>query len=227
MDDPKRIPLEYEFPLTGKSPVSRPKWVYFVVGAYLLLACGLLLTPVWANWVIDPSSVLPVAVVVAVLVICGLTLLIVPARASKRRPVARRSVWYPIVASGLLLGVLVFSGGMALEEFVNERGDITNQLLIAGGVVWICWSMFFVWMTFRSDPSWIGMRLHRFLIAGSVLELLVAVPTHIVVRRRPDCCAGIATGMGICVGVVVMFIAFGPSVLLLYHKRWKQISGTK
>jgi hypothetical protein len=58
-----------------------------------------------------------------------------------------------------------------------------------------------------------------------VLELLVAVPTHIVVRRRSDCCAGFATGLGICIGVVIMFVAFGPSILLLYYRRRKQITG--
>ena len=37
--------------------------------------------------------------------------------------------------------------------------------------------------------------------------------------------AGLETGVGICVGVTVMIIAFGPAVLLLYWKRWKQITG--
>ena len=98
--------------------------------------------------------------------------------------------------------------------------DLTNQLLIAAGIVWIVWSAIFIGITFSVDPAGIGMKLHRFLIAGSVLELLVAVPSHIVVRRRTECCAGIATGMGICIGVVIMFVAFGPSVLLLFYRRW-------
>jgi hypothetical protein len=57
-----------------------------------------------------------------------------------------------------------------------------------------------------------------------VLELLIAVPTHIVVRRRDECCAGIATGVAICIGVAVMIVAFGPSVVLLYYRRWNQIT---
>ena len=58
------------------------------------------------------------------------------------------------------------------------------------------------------------MKLHRKLIAGSALELVVAVPSHIIVRNRGDCCGGFLTGTGICIGVVVAFISFGPSVLL-------------
>jgi hypothetical protein len=123
------------------------------------------------------------------------------------------------------MGCLFFGGGMAVGEFASEKLDITNQLLIAAGIIWILWSGIFIWITFSVDPAGIGMKLHRWLIAGSVLELLVAVPTHIVVRRRSDCCAGFATGLGICIGVVIMFVAFGPSILLLYYRRRKQITG--
>jgi hypothetical protein len=70
----------------------------------------------------------------------------------------------------------------------------------------------------------VGSRLGRYLLAGSALELLVAVPAHVYVRRRTECCAGIATGTGICIGVAVMFLAFGPGVVMLYLKRVRQIS---
>ena len=73
-------------------------------------------------------------------------------------------------------------------------------------------------------PEVVANKLHRWLLAGSVLELLVAVPTHVVVRRREECCAGMATGLGICIGIGVMIVAFGPSVALLYYRRWKQIT---
>jgi hypothetical protein len=51
------------------------------------------------------------------------------------------------------------------------------------------------------------------LLKGSVLELLIVVPCHVIVRRRHDCSAPIATGLAI------MLLSFGPSVLFLYKKR--------
>jgi hypothetical protein len=220
------VPLEYEPPLSEIPTGPRPRWVYVVAGIYLFLVGGLLTSPLWLVWLwsVGKEDRILLAVMVSVLAMSGLTLMIVPVRTIRRRQVTRRSVWFPIIGSGLLIGGLVLGGGMAFEEFLNENGDIATELVIAAGIVWILWSAIFIWITFSVDPAGIGMKLHRFLIAGSVLELLIAVPTHIVVRRRPDCCAGMLTGMGICIGVVVMFVAFGPSVLLLFYRRWVKIA---
>ena len=62
-------------------------------------------------------------------------------------------------------------------------------------------------------------RAVSWLFRGSILELLVAVPSHVIVRRRHDCCAPMVTGFGITSGIAIMLISFGPSVLLLFKKR--------
>jgi hypothetical protein len=62
-------------------------------------------------------------------------------------------------------------------------------------------------------------RAVTWLLRGSVLELLIAVPAHIITRRRHDCSAPIVTGFGISSGLAIMLLAFGPSVYLLYRKR--------
>ena len=57
------------------------------------------------------------------------------------------------------------------------------------------------------------------MFRGSVLELLIAVPAHIVMRRRHDCSAPAVNGYGIAAGISIMLLSFGPSVLLLFKKR--------
>jgi hypothetical protein len=65
-------------------------------------------------------------------------------------------------------------------------------------------------------------RMYQILLAGSVAELLVAVPMHLVVRQRAQCCAGMYTALGIGLGIVVMFAAMGPAVFFLFFRRYKQ-----
>jgi hypothetical protein len=60
------------------------------------------------------------------------------------------------------------------------------------------------------------------MLRGSFLELLIAVPTHIVARSRDYCCAGAYTFIGIALGLAVMLLSFGPGVFLLFVDRWKQ-----
>jgi hypothetical protein len=84
-------------------------------------------------------------------------------------------------------------------------------------MLWALWGILF-YLYFRNSLE-ITTRAVSWLLKGSVLELLVAVPCHILVRRRGDCSAPAATSFGIVTGIAVMLLSFGPSVLLLYKKR--------
>ncbi|HEV8379128.1 MAG TPA: hypothetical protein VGP99_09790 [Tepidisphaeraceae bacterium] len=213
----------------GTEPLRRrPRWVYAILIVYALLILGLILLMVIPLAQQRDSLLIPVAVSVAVLMIGQTSLIFVPVRVAGRRPMTRRSLWFPLIGSGLMAGILVFGGGIALWEWLKFTGDASAWAVVGiAGVSWVLWSFVFWRMSASVEPASIASRLHRYLLAGSVLELLIAVPTHIAVRRRQECCAGIATGIGICAGVAVMLLAFGPSIGFLYYKRWKQVRGKK
>ena len=159
------------------------------------------------------------------LALCWFALLMVPVRVVNRRPVTRRTIWVPVIASGFLAAVLALGAGFAVVECIAGNGSEWYDAAMFTAVgAWAIWTIVFALMARAREPEELGMRLHRWLLAGSALELLIAVPAHVIVRRRNDCCAGMATGFGICCGIGVMLVAFGPSVLILYHKRKREIS---
>jgi hypothetical protein len=101
--------------------------------------------------------------------------------------------------------------------FGNEDAFPIFWLLVFWGALWLLWVVLF-YVYFRNSSTSVT-RLVSWLLRGSVLELLIAVPCHIIVRRRHDCCAPAVTSFGIAAGLAVMLLSFGPSVLFLYKKR--------
>jgi hypothetical protein len=89
----------------------------------------------------------------------------------------------------------------------------------------LLWGIFFY--VYLRGASAAVTRVISWLLRGSVLELLIAVPCHIIVRRRQDCSAPIVTSFGIATGIAIMLLAFGPSVLLLYKKRLDEYPGRR
>jgi len=89
--------------------------------------------------------------------------------------------------------------------------------------LWAIWFVVFSRFTASHDPESLLNRATRWLLRGSILELLVAVPSHIMVRRRDDCCARVSTFWVIALGISVMLIAFGPSVFFLFAQRIRRI----
>jgi len=122
----------------------------------------------------------------------------------------------------MLITVVAVAASMLAVIGENKFPDIGGWGVLIGIIVglWALWGVLF-YMVYRDseDPF---TRALKWLFRGSVLELLVAVPTHVIVRRRDDCCAPLVTGFGITSGIAIMLIAFGPSVLLLFKKRMEK-----
>jgi hypothetical protein len=74
-------------------------------------------------------------------------------------------------------------------------------------------------MTRNNETPDAAARLTRVLLRGSILELLIAIPSHIVVRNRDVCCAPIGSFWGITTGLSVMLLCYGPGVFFLFVER--------
>jgi hypothetical protein len=92
--------------------------------------------------------------------------------------------------------VLSLAAGLAGDHGIDRAGrmmvlgiDLTSPGWLAAVVLqyWILWTI--VLSLYMRAVSERLTRVMSWLIKGSVLELLIAVPSHIAARQRNDCCA--------------------------------------
>jgi hypothetical protein len=160
-------------------------------------------------------------ILLGILLVGEVVLLSLTVDTSHRRLRPRRAVTLTAVVAGFFLAFLMLEGALAFflavwgENKVPEPGWTA---MISGAVfLWILWTVLFYGL-YRDSTDPVTNAV-KWLFRGSVLELLVAVPAHVIVRRRHDCCAPGVTGFGITMGIAIMLLSFGPSVLLLFKKR--------
>jgi hypothetical protein len=129
------------------------------------------------------------------------------------------SITVGALLTALLSSAVIWSLGLAIRgrSFWDKFFDKLTNLGLFWAALWVFWAILF-YLYFRNSSD-VVTRLISWLLKGSVLELLVAVPCHIIVRRRDDCSAPTVTSFGIATGIAIMLLAFGPSVLFLYKKR--------
>jgi hypothetical protein len=173
-----------------------------------------------------------------IFLVCGQVLLLfLSVDTSWRRMKAQRHATVTAGLIGLMVTILflaaLFAVAMALwgdkadiaiaSWFPDSWGrNLSEQsvlviLLASIILIWSVWGVVFYMFAKRASnvvDSAIG-----WLIKGSVLELLVAVPCHVIVRQREWCCAQYVTAYGIAAGIAIMLMAFGPSALFLYKRK--------
>jgi hypothetical protein len=217
------------------------KWGIVITAVYALIVLGLL-TPCavlmigtdnlvgnskWTGFEVSLAQVYQSGFfwIIAAVLICSeaaLLFLRVDTSWQRLRPRAHFAISGVAAAAltALLTAAAIWSVGFA------ARGDNFSNSFIVQTVVkiacfllglWLLWGIFFYF--YLRGSSDVVTRVVSWLLRGSVLELLIAVPCHIIVRRRGDCSAPTVTSFGIATGIAIMLLSFGPSVLLLYKKR--------
>ncbi len=164
-------------------------------------------------------------ILLGVFLFCQAVLLLARVGAISKRPESRRPIVYVLVTTGLMFALLLLGLSMSLAEAIAGVKALDWSLLYCGVfalVSWLWWAIFFRKLYKNNTVEDVITRQCKLLYRGSVLELLVVVPSHIIARQRTDCCAGLVTFFGLATGIAVMLFAFGPAVLLLLYQRSKR-----
>jgi hypothetical protein len=158
-------------------------------------------------------------------------LLLVPVRIARERPVARRHILASAIVCALAVAFLLGTAGMSLSVAIFGEQDVGGVAclgwLAVMAISWVFWSVMFFRFYRAQEARQVSERLMRWMLRGSIAELLVAVPSHIIVRQRGDCCAPAVTFFGIATGLSIMLLSFGPAVFFLFAKRFKQLHPRK
>jgi hypothetical protein len=119
--------------------------------------------------------------------------------------------------------IFAIVGGAWHEPEKAGAASFVSGMVIVMLIVWVFWALIFYRSTKKEDSAGCIRRAVNWLLRGSVLELLVAVPSHVIVRRRQDCCAPVGTFWGIATGISVMLLSFGPGVFFLFAERLRRL----
>jgi hypothetical protein len=214
------------------------RWGWLVAGLYMLALVALslpaLMAAFWPDMHVRELGKVFVAwpywAWIVLMGVSALLLLAVPVRVAERRWKGRRPLAVPIVTAGLLLALLTLCALLSID--VGLWGDHAPPLFrgvdapvalacvgLAAVSFWLGWGALFYRVTRRDAPEALVRRAASWLLRGSILEFLMALSAHIVVRRRDDCCAPIGSFIGIAAGLSVMLLAFGPGVFFLFAAR--------
>jgi hypothetical protein len=152
------------------------------------------------------------------------------------RPGKNWTIW--LMTEGRPLKTSVFAAGvmamllttgmisllLELPNWWEKLMDVNNGNLIFTSIygtmfiIWGIWAcIFFVYWKQGDRYTQFG-KMIRGLIAGSILEIMVAVPVHIWATRQRECycCRGTYTTL-VLAGTVLIW-AFGPGIILLYMR---------
>jgi hypothetical protein len=134
-----------------------------------------------------------------------------------------RSMRFATFGAGFCAMLITFGLIAALMEIPDlwEETVFLEELYhpgVYGWMVglWAVWAMvFYRYLRSRS-------RILRALIAGTILELLVAAPVHAACYKRDDCYCTRGSYTALVFGGTALFWVFGPGVFLLYLRERKR-----
>lgn len=134
-----------------------------------------------------------------------------------------------VIVAGLIVAVLSLAFVGTLMELMNIWEmiiDVTrNEVIFWTGFFsvlcffWTLWGFIFFGYWYRGDRYTKLRRMSRWMLTGSLLELMIAGPVQAFIRPN-DCYCARGSYMGLTLGVTVAVWAFGPFVFLIFLEKY-------
>jgi len=203
-------------PETPKLHANLTITIVILIASYASLVGGLIGSVMFFN---DPSTAegiyTGIGCTICLLVVqllfvftAGTKDLVEPVRPAKRI--------FPLIVFAILTAMLVGGLSLALAELLGPYAPQSEAFFWLYGVAmiasWIFWLVTVIILSNRSLRVTFFRRIAQNLLAGSLLELLITIPAHLVVSRRPGCLVGIGTMVGIFSGVIALVFSGGPAI---------------
>ena len=157
-----------------------------------------------------------------IVVLIQASLLLIPVKIAMHAPQPQRHILIPAVATAFAFSIVLIAIIWSILAAIFGDNIPGLVLWLSLGFIllnWAFWSFVFYRFARNAEPKDFVSRLTKWLLRGSIAELLVAVPSHIIVRHKDVCCAQGFTFFGIAAGLVIMALAFGPGLFFLFLQR--------
>ncbi len=134
------------------------------------------------------------------------------------RPMKRAAVGAAFAATLLSVGAIFSIVDLITKDFFTELENPSTfrhyLILLIPVIVWLIWSLIFIIYLRQGNHYTRAGKIIRGLIAGSVLELFIAVPIY--ATRQDECYCARGSYAGLVFGGTVLLWAFGPAIFLLF-----------
>ncbi len=135
-----------------------------------------------------------------------------------------RPLWLSVATAALAATLLSMAFIATMLEIPGWWGQVWSPVeglyhvvWLTMGMMWFLWALLFH-VYWRGKDRWTYLtRMLKWLIRGSILEMLVAAPVQAMVWDRwKDCYCSRGSYTGLVLGGTVLMWAFGPGILLLF-----------
>lgn len=184
----------------------------------------------WTN-IIIPAGVLAFAQLVFLLPVLQPRRMIQSQGHSLMVSVVAAGACGALLTVGLFFAVVEASGFMTgradpVDDVIDVFGDVVNEdwslwpLVLAS---WILWTPVLIVFARRNPSPRLLSRIAKWLLAGTILEILIVIPLDIMVRRRTSCYCSSGSAIALCASVCALLWLSGPGIVLALtskRRRW-------